>query len=511
MFQDPLSVLFWAGWIITMVLGLALVGFEAYRALILKRPAIPGESRLSKITRFVFQIGVNPEESISCQVTCRAPVERVMDEVKDLITFHRPCLQYPLSEYWWSLNYCDYSKACISAVLRYRQDLLPITVELIWKFRPNDLGEVYVILEWFRFDLWESQHKHNVLLSMCAYTEERIRQLNERLELQSVQKNVPVAISVDSDKLRQRALALADKEREATIWPSPQDYNEAIQNPQSCFTDPELRNGEVELNALGMPRAASGAFASVYKLHCQSGDYAVRCFLSPVRDQKIRYGILTKHLAAQPCSSIVEFEFLDDGMCIRDKSFPMLKMEWVEGLPLHVYVEQNLDQSEEIKNLRRSFREMISGLRESKIAHGDLQHGNIIVRQKQLILVDYDGIFVPELVRFRSNELGHPNYQHPKRGGRHFGLFLDNFAGWLIDTSLVCLEEDPQLWQRFNGGDECLLFRRTDLLRPNESALFSALQQHESVNIRKSVEYFLSLLQMELEEIPFLDSKNRFV
>jgi hypothetical protein len=26
-------------------------------------------------------------------------------------------------------------------------------------------------------------------------------------------------------------------------WPLSQDYNEAIQNPASCFIDPELRQG----------------------------------------------------------------------------------------------------------------------------------------------------------------------------------------------------------------------------------------------------------------------------
>jgi hypothetical protein len=48
-------------------------------------------------------------------------------------------------------------------------------------------------------------------------------------------------------------------------WPLSQDYNEAIQSPQSSFADPELRGGEPALNALGMPMPCSGNFADVYR------------------------------------------------------------------------------------------------------------------------------------------------------------------------------------------------------------------------------------------------------
>jgi len=49
-------------------------------------------------------------------------------------------------------------------------------------------------------------------------------------------------------------------------WPTPADYQDAIQNPKICFKDPTLKAGSVELTALGLPRVASGNFASVYKV-----------------------------------------------------------------------------------------------------------------------------------------------------------------------------------------------------------------------------------------------------
>ena len=48
--------------------------------------------------------------------------------------------------------------------------------------------------------------------------------------------------------------------------PQPTDYNEAIQNPQHCFRDGELRRGSVVLTPLGLPLAHSGNFADVYQV-----------------------------------------------------------------------------------------------------------------------------------------------------------------------------------------------------------------------------------------------------
>src|SRR5436309_3156564 len=43
------------------------------------------------------------------------------------------------------------------------------------------------------------------------------------------------------------------------------DYQEAVQNPASCFSDPDLRKGTPTLNALGLPQPVTGGFCSVYQ------------------------------------------------------------------------------------------------------------------------------------------------------------------------------------------------------------------------------------------------------
>jgi len=53
-----------------------------------------------------------------------------------------------------------------------------------------------------------------------------------------------------------------------------------------------------------------------------------------------------------------------------------------------------------LQQLAERFRTMVSRLKEAGIAHGDLQHGNILVIDDDYKLVDYDGIYVPSLNGF---------------------------------------------------------------------------------------------------------------
>ncbi len=73
-----------------------------------------------------------------------------------------------------------------------------------------------------------------------------------------------------------------------TSWPAPSDYSAAIQNPQNCFDDAEMKQGVVQLDSMGVPAASSGNFAVVYKMEIGKRTYAVRCFIRPVTDQKQR-------------------------------------------------------------------------------------------------------------------------------------------------------------------------------------------------------------------------------
>ncbi len=291
-------------------------------------------------------------------------------------------------------------------------------------------------------------------------------------------------------------------------WPTPQEYNEAIQNPQLNVADAELKNGEPELTPIGLPRPISGGFASVYKLKCGPRNWAVRCFLREVPDQQQRYAAISAHLAGARLPYTVGFAYQPEGIRSRGQWYPIVKMEWVEGEPLIEHIEGNLHRPQALLHLADKWVLMLDALRRHQIAHGDLQHGNVLVTGGELKLIDYDGMYVPGLRGRQSAEVGHRNYQHPRRTERDFGPQLDQFAGWLIHLSLIALAKDPTLWRRLGAGDESLLFRREDFQNPARSAAFQALLRSADPQVQREATLVQSLLALDLPNIPPLTAQS---
>jgi hypothetical protein len=290
-------------------------------------------------------------------------------------------------------------------------------------------------------------------------------------------------------------------------WPTPQDYNEAVQNPNLVFADPELRTGHAELDRLGLPRPRSGGFASVYRMQCGQRDWAVRCFLREFYDQQQRYAAISDHLARVRLPYTVGFTFLRQGIRVRGQWYPILKMEWVQGEPLNVYIEKRLASPDTLLSLASRWVQLVKALQQASVAHGDLQHGNVFVVEGDLRLIDYDGMYVPALSGQASHEVGHRNYQHPLRTESDFGPYLDNFSAWVIYVSLIALTVDPRLWQRFGCGDESLLFRRKDFERPEGSDALHALEMFPDERIRSAATLFKSLLYLGPQHVPSLDGQ----
>ncbi|HZT96795.1 MAG TPA: hypothetical protein VFB34_08155 [Chloroflexota bacterium] len=293
-----------------------------------------------------------------------------------------------------------------------------------------------------------------------------------------------------------------------TTWPSPQDYNEAIQTPASSFLDPQLRRSLPETTSTGLPKPITGNFASVYRLVDGSTSTAVRCFFRDVPDARDRYAAISTHLDRQPVGYAVGFHYLEQGVRVRGRHFPLLKMDWVEGELLDVYIARNLNRPDRLRALAERWRKMALDLRAAGVAHGDLQHGNVLMGRNGIKLVDYDGMFVPALHGRGSHELGHANYQHPGRAASHFGPTLDNFSHWVIYTSLLALSSRPELWRELGAGDEKLLFGRLDFVDPQPSLAFRLLLKSPEPTVRKAAKTLRSALDCSPGDVPALGTKD---
>lgn len=260
-------------------------------------------------------------------------------------------------------------------------------------------------------------------------------------------------------------------------WPSARYFTEAIQCPAVCFAHPLLRNTLPAVDRLGMPLVTSGQFAYVYKLKSTngSGDFAVRCFRGYLGDRDQRYRAIQEHLHTAPISYLSEFTYATEGILVGGNRFPILFMKWIDGPTLDLYIGEMLNRPDVLLHLSQEWLKLLHTLRTSDLAHGDLQHGNIIVEHGQLRLVDPDGIFVPKMAGWTASEVGHQHYQHPRRNAHHFDSKLDRFSSLVVYLSLLSLAERPSLWKEHH--DENLIFTKADFADPDASTLFGKIRE----------------------------------
>ena len=277
-------------------------------------------------------------------------------------------------------------------------------------------------------------------------------------------------------------------------------YQLALQHPATAFDDAELKVATVETTPMGLPRVISGGFALTYHLKNGRREWAVRCFHREASELGRRYQAIGAMIAKAPAGPFVQAEYLTKGVQVEGAWHPITKMPWLAAVPLNRAIEANLERRA-LARLAQQFRALVDRLALLGVAHGDLQHGNILVDAfGNLKLVDYDGMFVPALAGLGSNESGHVNYQHPGRNGQ-FDASLDRFSAAVIYTALSALAEDPALWSRYSNGEN-LLFKRADFDDPPASPLFADLLALPKV--RPLAERLQGLCRAEYAALPIL-------
>jgi hypothetical protein len=297
-------------------------------------------------------------------------------------------------------------------------------------------------------------------------------------------------------------------------WPSPADYNGAVQNPRAAFRDPKLKDCAVELKpGKPWPWPRSGANAIVYRLFNGPWSTAVRVFLNAPKPQRqARYQMVHAYLQQTNPKCMVEFGYEAEGICVNGQWLPILTMEWVEGQTLGVWFREAVGRQDSpaIKQMAHEWIKLVCELRSHRIAHCDLQHGNVMVVGDRLVLVDYDGMFVPPMETGDDEdrvawENGLPAYQHPGRPGQLLSPAIDDFSAWIILISLRAVADDLSLWHRMIGAseEESLLFTERDIKDPGRSPLWPELIHNARDRmVREWSAALRASLEGPFEEIP---------
>jgi hypothetical protein len=286
-------------------------------------------------------------------------------------------------------------------------------------------------------------------------------------------------------------------------YPQITDYQEAVQHPAQAFIDPDLKLGAVAENNLGLPLVMSGGFALTYAVTTPQRKCAVRCFHREIPAIQQKYDATSKKLRSLAIGCFVNFDFQQAGISVRQRVFPIVRMDWVEGDTLGIWLDKNFNNPRALEKARTDFVAIARFLEREGIAHGDIQNGNVMVANGDIKLIDYDGMFVPGMNPGNGSETGHRHFQHPGRRVSNFGPGMDRFSFIALDLSLKALVEDKSLYAKFREGGETIIFKANDFADPQNSEIFRRLLAMPK--LKGHARSFAAICEAPLATVPTLD------
>ena len=294
------------------------------------------------------------------------------------------------------------------------------------------------------------------------------------------------------------------------MYPLISEYIESIKYAKENFAT--LANLRPVCDEDGNPIMSSGNFAVVFKMQDeQTGKlYAVKCFLKEQEGRAEAYRLIAEELEYVNSTYLTPIKYLDkelfvDTNATDETEFPVLLMDWVDGMTLDKYIRKHIDEQYDLAMLAYQFSRLAMWLIPQPFAHGDLKPDNILVREDgSLVLVDYDGMYVPAMKGQKARELGSPDFRHPSRIEDNFDEHIDDFSLASILLSLKAISLQPELLDKYGATDR-LLFSEIDYRNLSESTVLEALRsQMQDVEMSTLISLFiLSASQKNLSQVSF--------
>lgn len=240
----------------------------------------------------------------------------------------------------------------------------------------------------------------------------------------------------------------------------------SVENKNVLVLDEHAKNGTFRRDARGRLIAYTGGFSVVFPYEASDGTkWAFRCWHSDINNTQRRYELISEAIQKSQLDFLCGFEYIEKGINVEGNIYPTTRMRWIDGVTIKDYICQNKDSKNLLLDLAEDFLKMTSALHRQSLAHGDLQHGNILVdKNHKLFLVDYDSFYCPLLRGEEDTVTGLPDYQHPSRmKNKVVSEKLDYFSELVIYLSILAIAEDSSLVGKYRVEDaDRLLFAKED-------------------------------------------------
>lgn len=265
-------------------------------------------------------------------------------------------------------------------------------------------------------------------------------------------------------------------------YPLISEYIESIKSSEDNFD--ELSYLKPVLGVNGEPIMSVGGFSVIFKMKDeQKGKFhAVKCFTKEQKGRADSYKLITDELEFVSSNYLTPIKYYENELFVDtdqtdETEFPVLLMDWVDGKSLDLFIKENINYQYVLELLSFQFDKLAAWLITQPFAHGDLKPDNILVcKDGTLVLVDYDGMYVPAMKGQNARENGSPGFRHPLRTEDTFDEHIDDFSIASIALSLKAIALKPSLYEEYSGNDY-LLFCERDFYDLSSSKTISSLQQ----------------------------------
>lgn len=287
----------------------------------------------------------------------------------------------------------------------------------------------------------------------------------------------------------------------------------------NLIKDDFFKNAQFLKDSRGRLITYTGGFSVVFPALVGGEKWAFRVWHADLGNLRTRFEKLSQAINNSHLPYLCDFSYVDEGIVVGGKIYPTTRMRWVEGKTIKDYICEHKNDKNLLIALCEKFLDVCQAMHSNNFAHGDLQHGNIIVNDVgEIFFVDYDSFYCPELKDLPDIISGLIDYQHPARSNNQLsGEKLDYFSELIIYLSILGIAENAQFVEDYKVADsERMLFSCDDFTNFKNSKIYSdliALKNQKIDQLLQILETYLncsSLDELEPFDVLWDNMNNKF-